>query len=160
MSILYHGGAPDLQPGGLIEPGHSRDRFDDCPICRIRREQGADAPIPDATKHPDMVYCTASRLYAKLHASLYGRGDVYQVEPIGHMEPSTDEGDPEGCYRCPALKIIRRVDVHVTLTAKERRRLARQAPDPLNPLPRNATPMMVDRWAERQTAIIERTMNR
>lgn len=24
MSVLYHGGVPDLKPGDTIEPGHSR----------------------------------------------------------------------------------------------------------------------------------------
>lgn len=43
MSVLYHGGAPDLKPGDYIEPGHSRDNYDDCPICRARRGKGADA---------------------------------------------------------------------------------------------------------------------
>ena len=80
MSVLYHGGVPDLNTGDIIEPGHSRDNFDDCPICRARREQGADAPI-DATLHPDQVYCTPDRLYARFHASMYGRGNVYQVRP-------------------------------------------------------------------------------
>lgn len=31
MSVLYHGGVPDLNTGDIIEPGHSRDNFDDCP---------------------------------------------------------------------------------------------------------------------------------
>ncbi len=43
MSVLYHGGVPDLKPGDYIEPGNSRDNYDDCPICRARREKGADA---------------------------------------------------------------------------------------------------------------------
>ena len=34
MSVLYHGGVPDLKPGDTIEPGHSRDNYDDCPIYR------------------------------------------------------------------------------------------------------------------------------
>lgn len=43
MSVLYHGGVPDLKPGDTIEPGHSRDNYDDCPICHARREKGASA---------------------------------------------------------------------------------------------------------------------
>lgn len=75
MSVLYHGGAPDLQPGDHIEPGHSRDIHDDCPICRARREKGADAI--EGTGHPEQVYCTRYRDYAALYASMYGKGDVY-----------------------------------------------------------------------------------
>lgn len=157
MSILYHGGVPGLKPGDLIQPGHSRDDIhDDCPICRQRRELGEDAP--EGTRHPENVYCTTDRLYAKLYASMVGQGDVYQVEPVGPLTPSTDEGDPEGCYRCPALRVKRIVDVRVTLTMKERRRLARRYPDPLNPLPRNATPAMMEQWWSRQLAIAESMM--
>lgn len=159
MSVLYHGGVPGLRPGDLIEPGHGRDEsHGDCPMCRMRREMGAAAP--EGTVHPETVYCTESRLYAKSYASLYGRGDVYQVEPVGPLVPSEDEGDPEGSYRCPALRVKRVVDVHVTLTMKERRRLARESPDPLNPLPRNATPEMLDRWWARELAMAERIMGR
>lgn len=137
MSVLYHGGVSGLKPGDLIEPGHSRDdQHDDCPICRGRRELGADAP--EGTRHPENVYCTTDRLYARLYASMVGRGDVYQVEPVGPLVPSTDEG--------------------VTLSMKERRRLARRDPDPVNPLPRNATDAMVERWWRRQLAMAERTM--
>lgn len=157
MSVLYHGGVPGLKPGDLIEPGHSRDdKHDGCPICRERRERGAEAP--GGTQHPETVYCTTDRWYAKLYASVYGRGDVYQVEPVGDLVPTTDEGDPECCYRCPALRVKRVVDLRVTLTMKERRRLARRYPDPLNPLPHNATPAMVERWWCRQIAIVERMM--
>lgn len=157
--VLYHGGAPGLKPGDIIDGGHSRDDLhDDCPICRRRREQGAELPSPAGTAHPDMAYCTTSRLYARLYASVYGRGDVYQVEPLGPLTPTTDEGDPEGSYRCPRLRVKRITDVHVTLTPKERRRIARQSPDPTNPLPRHATPEMLDRWLAREIANAERTM--
>lgn len=64
MSVLYHGGAPDLKPGDYIEPGHSRDNYDDCPICRARRGKGADAI--EGTGHPEQVYCTRYRDYAAL----------------------------------------------------------------------------------------------
>lgn len=158
MSILYHGGVPGLKPGDLITPGHSRDdHHDGCPMCRARREQGAEAP--EGTRHPDMVYCTIDRLEARLYASLYGKGDVYQVEPMGELTPSTDEGDPEGCYRCVKLRVKRITDVHVTLTMKDRRRLARKHPDPANPLPRNATPEMLEKWWDRQIAMAERIVN-
>lgn len=89
---------------------------------------------------------------------MFGRGDVYQVEPVGELTPSTDEGDPGGCYRCPLLRVKRVTDVHVALTMKERRRLARRDPDPVNPLPRNATDAMMERWWRRQLAMAERTM--
>lgn len=102
MSVLYHGGAPDLQPGDSIEPGHSRDNYDDCPICRARREKGADAI--EGTGHPEQVYCTRYRDYAAIYASMYGKGDVYQVRPVGELEASDEDFD--GCYRCDRLVIV------------------------------------------------------
>ena len=131
MSVLYHGGAPDLQPGDSIEPGHSRDNYDDCPICRARREKGADAI--EGTGHPEQVYCTRYRDYAALYASMYG------------------------CYRCDRLVIVRAVERHVTLTSKRRRKVIRlmQRLDDgpcINPLPRNATPQMVEKFIQRSAA--------
>ena len=153
MSVLYHGGAPDLQPGDHIEPGHSRDIHDDCPICRARREKGADAI--EGTGHPEQVYCTRYRDYAALYASMYGKGDVYQVRPVGELEASDEDFD--GCYRCDRLVIVRAVERHVTLTPKRRRKVIRlmQRLDDgpcINPLPRNATPQMVEKFIQRSAA--------
>ena len=153
MSVLYHGGAPDLQPGDHIEPGHSRDIHDDCPICRARREKGADAI--EGTGHPEQVYCTRYRDCAALYASMYGKGDVYQVRPVGELEASDEDFD--GCYRCDRLVIVRAVERHVTLTPKRRRKVIRlmQRLDDgpcINPLPRNATPQMVEKFIQRSAA--------
>ena len=153
MSVLYHGGAPDLQPGDSIEPGHSRDNHDDYPICRARREKGADAI--EGTGHPEQVYCTRYRDYAALYASMYGKGDVYQVRPVGELEASDEDFD--GCYRCDRLVIVRAVERHVTLTPKRRRKVIRlmQRLDDgpcINPLPRNATPQMVEKFIQRSAA--------
>lgn len=146
-------GAPDLQPGDSIEPGHSRDNYDDCPICRARREKGADAI--EGTGHPEQVYCTRYRDYAALYASMYGKGDVYQVRPVGELEASDEDFD--GCYRCDRLVIVRAVERHVTLTPKRRRKVIRlmQRLDDgpcINPLPRNATPQMVEKFIQRSAA--------
>ena len=85
MSVLYHGGVPDLKPGDIIEPGHSRDNYDDCPICRARREKGASAI--EGTGHPEQVYCSRYRDYAAFYASMYGKGDVYQVRRSENSKP-------------------------------------------------------------------------
>ena len=139
MSVLYHGGVPDLKPGDIIEPGHSRDNYDDCPICRARREKGASAI--EGTGHPEQVYCSRYRDYAAFYASMYGKGDVYQVRPVGELEASIDE-DFDGCYRCDRLVVVRAVERHVTLTPKRRRKVIRLMQRLgggicLNPLPRN-----------------------
>lgn len=160
MSVLYHGGVPDLKPGDAIEPGHSRDNYDDCPICRARREKGASAI--EGTGHPEQVYCTRYRDYAALYASMYGKGDVYQVRPVGELEASIGE-DFEGCYRCDRLVVVRAVERHVTLTPKRRRKVIRlmqrlEGGICLNPLPRNATPEMIERWAVREYADMRHIM--
>lgn len=67
MSVPYHGGVPDLKPGDTIEPGHSRDNHDDCPIRRARREK--DASAIEGTGHPEQVYRTRYRDHAALHAA-------------------------------------------------------------------------------------------
>ena len=99
MSVLYHGGVPDLKPGDTIEPGHSRDNYDDCPICRARREKGASAI--EGTGHQEQVYCTTMRDYAAEYAAIYGKGDVYQVRPIATssnpMRISKAVTDATGC---------------------------------------------------------------
>ena len=153
MSVLYHGGAPDLKPGDYIEPVHSRDNYDDCPICRARREKGADAI--EGTGHPEQVYCTRYRDYAAFYASMYGKGDVYQVRPVGDLIESDE--DFEGCYRCDRLVVVRAVERHVILTPKRRRKvirlMQRMSDGPcINLLPRNATPEMVERYAAREYA--------
>lgn len=113
------------------------------------------------------MYCTPDRLYARFHASMYGRGNVYQVRPADCTLTRSGEDSVES-YRCDRLKVVRVVDVHVTLTWKERRKLARKwakadkerdgkALDP-NPVPRNATPEMLARWQEREIALAEGQM--
>ena len=159
MSVLYHGGVPDLKPGDIIEPGHSRDNYDDCPICRARREKGADAI--EGTGHQEQVYCTTMRDYAAEYAAIYGKGDVYQVRPIGNLIESDE--DFEGCYRCDRLQIVRTVEKHVVLTPKRRRKIIRLMQRLgggicLNPLPRNATTEMIERWAAREYADMRHIM--
>ena len=75
--IVMHYECPNnhLTTGDTIEPGHSRDNYDDCPICRARREKGASAI--EGTGHQEQVYCTTMRDYAAEYAAIYGKGDVY-----------------------------------------------------------------------------------
>ena len=156
MSVLYHGGVPDLKPGDIIEPGHSRDNYDDCPICRARREKGASAI--EGTGHPEQVYCSRYRDYAAFYASMYGKGDVYQVRPVGELEASIDE-DFDGCYRCDRLVVVRAVERHVTLTPKRRRKVIRLMQRLgggicLNPLKEmyDITDTQLEEWIARKTA--------
>jgi hypothetical protein len=118
---LFHGGVPGLRPGDLIEPGHARKVHEGCTWCAAR----ADLP-PEADGlplHEDRVYLTPERSYARYYASLYGRGDLYQVEAIGHLQRSTE--DTVETWTAPAARVLVAVDRAVLLTMGERRRLYR-----------------------------------
>lgn len=121
--MLFHGGMPDLRPGDLIQPGHERKLHDGCPWCEARRDGGAylgmDGPTPEGR-----VYATTNRLYAKHYASLWGRGDLYRVEPVGELERSTE--DSIESFFAPSLRVASVLDRVVLLTNSERRRLARE----------------------------------
>lgn len=119
---LFHGGAPGLRPGDLIEPGHARKPLDGCGWCAARPVL---PPTLDGNAgHADQVYLTPHRLYARYYASLYGRGDLYQVEPLGELARSTE--DTVETWRAPAARILVAVDRAILLTTAERRRMYRQ----------------------------------
>ena len=118
---LFHGGVPGLRPSDLIEPGHERKPHEGCTWCAARAEL---PPTADGLPlHEDRVYLTPERSYARYYASLYGRGDLYQVEAIGHLQRSTE--DPVETWTAPAARVLVAVDRAVLLTMGERRRLYR-----------------------------------
>lgn len=120
---LYHGGTPGLRPGDLVEPGHHRPVHDGCPWCAANAA-GQHAPGSPLTGRLDRVYLTPHRLYAAHYASLYGRGDLYRVEPVGDIERSTE--DSIETWTAPAARVLAAVDRAVLLTWTQRRRLARE----------------------------------
>ena len=123
-SRLFHGGVPDLRVGDLIEPGHSRRAHDGCPWCEARARGDAHLGMDGPSQHAGRVYATEHRLYAKYHASLWGRGDLYRVEPVGDVQPSDEDSIPS--VHTPALKVMAVVDRAILLTNSERRRLYRE----------------------------------
>lgn len=122
--ILYHGGVPDLRVGDLIEPGHERMAHPGCPWCAARTRGEAHLGIDGPSEDADRVYCTTNRLYAKHYASLWGRGDLYRVEPVGDLARSTE--DTVESFKAPALRVAAVLDRAVLLTRSERRRLYRE----------------------------------
>ena len=122
MTRYWHGGIPGLRVGELIEPGHERAIKDGCPICEARKAGTAAIDAPSA--HADRIYITTDRLYAKHYASLYGRGDLYRVEPIGDLLRSTE--DSYETYAVTAARVVSVYDRAVLLTWSERRRLYRE----------------------------------
>lgn len=120
---LWHGGVPDLKPGDLIEPGHQRKSHDGCPWCAARDEGGAHLGIDPPSERADQVYLTPIREYARFHASLYGRGDLYRVEPVGDVERSTE--DTIETWTAPTARVVAVVERYVLLTPGQRRQINR-----------------------------------
>lgn len=125
---LFHGGVPGLRPGALLTGGQSRPIVDGCEICAARavgKVATIDGhPIDQPTLHPDRIYLTTSRLYAKFYASLYGRGDVYEVIPVGGIIESEEDHFPTWTAAAATVKRIEAVSV--LLTPSERARLFRR----------------------------------
>jgi hypothetical protein len=123
LTIYFHGGAPGLAIGALLEPGHSRDhRHPGCPWCEARARGDAHLGADGPSHRPDRVYMTEDREYARYHASLYGRGDLYLVEPVGEVEPSDEDSFPTAT--APAARVVAVLARSVLLSMPQRRRIA------------------------------------
>jgi hypothetical protein len=118
---LFHGGVPGLRAGDLIEPGHERKVHDGCAWCAARAQLPPSAD--GLALQVDRVYLTPERLYARHYASLYGRGDLYRVEPVGELQRSTE--DTVETWTAPAARVVAALDRAVVLSPSERRRLYR-----------------------------------
>ncbi|MEU3347769.1 hypothetical protein ABZ723_22780 [Streptomyces sp. NPDC006700] len=117
--------SPACGPGDLIEP-HPPAVVDGCAICEARAA-GRDLEVPGlgvvdpATRHPDRLYVTSDREYARYYASRTSLGDLYQVEPIGGLQPSTEDHWPT--WKCEAARVVAVVSRAVRLTYRQRRML-------------------------------------
>jgi len=120
---LFHGGVPGLRVGDLIEPGHDRKVHEGYPWCEAR-VNGTTFAGMDPLSQPGRVYFTTHRLYAKHYASLWGRGDLYRVVPVGDVLRSPE--DSIESFTAPALRVAAVLDRMVLLTMSERRRLFRE----------------------------------
>lgn len=127
---LWHGGVPGLRAGDLIEPGHERRHHDGCPWCEARAAEAAGGPRPlidGLARRRDQVYMTTDRDYARFHASLWGRGDLYRVDPIGELTRSSE--DSIETWTAPAARVLAVYDRAVLLTWTQRRALDRRWAD-------------------------------
>jgi hypothetical protein len=124
---LWHGGVPGVGVGGLVEGGHERRALDGCPWCeaRSRGETPAlDGVALDGPSHrPAEVYLTSDREYARHYASLYGRGDLYRVVPVGDLAESAEDSFPT--WTAPAARVVAVYARAVLLTWSQRRALYR-----------------------------------
>ena len=109
--LLWHGGVPDLGVGGLLIPGHKRKAHDGCAFCAAR-SKGMAVMAPDGSgidppsAHQDRIYLTSDREYARFHASLWGRGDLYQVEAVGEVQPSTEDPFPSFVAASAIVRVV------------------------------------------------------
>ncbi len=128
MTRYFHGGIPGLKPSSLITP-HPPNVVDGCDICAAKA--AGQQPVVDGlgvvdpiTERPDRVYLTTDREYARFYASKYPLGDLYVVEPVGDLEPSTEDHFPS--WTCPAARVVSVYDRAVRLTPHRRRTLLRR----------------------------------
>ncbi len=94
------------------------------PVLRSASARGEAHLGIDPLSKPGLVYFTTNRMYAKHFASLWGRGDLYRVEPVGEFERSTE--DTIESFTAKALRVVAVLDRAVLLTMSERRRLFRE----------------------------------
>jgi len=124
---LWHGGIAGLSRGDLIAPGNYRPIVDGCKFCEARAVEAAGGPRPlvdGLSQHRDKVYLTTDRDYARHYASLWGRGDLYRVDPVGVVERSTE--DSIETYTADAARVLHAYERAVLLTNKQRRALQRR----------------------------------
>lgn len=118
---LWHGGMPGLRVGEVLLPGHARKTHEGCAVCEARangQHAGIDPPSARAA-----VYITNSKEYARYYASLYGRGDLYTVEPVGPVELSREDHFPT--WTCGAARVVGVYQRAILLTWTQRRALWR-----------------------------------
>lgn len=124
---LWHGGFPGLRINDVIMPGHYRAVIEGCKFCEDRAAEIAGGPRPEvdgASMHPNKVYLSADREYARHYASLFGRGDLYRVEAVGDVQRSTE--DSIETYLADSARVIAVYARAVLLTHRQRRALQRR----------------------------------
>ncbi|MCM1964901.1 hypothetical protein [Streptomyces sp. G1] len=125
---LFHGGFPGLRPGELLTP-HPPAVHEGCDTCAARAAglthivdgRAIDPP----TGRPDRVYVTSDREYARFYAGKWPRGgDLYVIEPVGEVEPSTEDRFPTWAVEAARVKSV--YARCVIRTAAQRRALDRR----------------------------------
>lgn len=91
----YHGGPAGRQVGAfLLPPTATRARslaeFGAAAVCRR-----------------DRVYVTTDRNAALLYAAGHRRGVIYEVEPVGTLEPDPDCNTPGLSWQCERARVVR-----------------------------------------------------
>jgi rifampin ADP-ribosylating transferase len=94
---LYHGGVPGLIPGEKLLPP-------------LLTDASSCADYDGEHCRADRVYVTTDAEEAAMYAALTapgGRGDVYEVEPIGELELDPAAAPETSSYATPAATVVR-----------------------------------------------------
>lgn len=108
MSQYFHGGIGTLRVGMLILPSSETG-------AHTTADYGAEGVC-----RRDKVYLTSRENAAAIFAlmSPCGNGAVYEVEPIGTLEPDPDCSLPGLSFQCEKARVLR--IIRLRLTKKER----------------------------------------
>lgn len=121
MSRLWHGGKPGLTVGDMVLP--SSVTGVEPATLGVAERLGGDAE----TVRRDRVYVTSDRQVATAYAAMFPNGALYEVEPVGTVEPDPDCLVEGLSWRAPAARVVRVVDPVVWLSSKPARRWLRMA---------------------------------
>jgi hypothetical protein len=106
----WHGGPEGRGVGEfLLPPAETGARY----------TTGALACDAGAVYRRDRVYVTTDRNAARIFAASWPRGVVYEVEPVGDLEPDPDCSEPGLSFACARARVLR---VYF-LSRKERERV-------------------------------------
>lgn len=98
---FWHGGPPNLKANQLI-----------LPPCKTGYPCASDYGAEHVHRR-DRVYITTEELAAKMYAAMHPsrRGWVYEVLPVGELEPDPDCNEPGLSYACESAVILRAIPV-------------------------------------------------
>lgn len=120
MTKFYYGGQPNLQPGDIVEPAHLVETHEACTECDELEDGLRSGEIVWGSQ---VIFFSEERLYAKFYSTLYGRGWLYLVEPVGEYESS--KLDRMQSCTTGHLRIVRIVEKSVILKPNEMRQIRR-----------------------------------
>lgn len=95
MTIFYHGGRPGIQRGAFLLPPE------------ITKAKSCSEFGAAGVHRRDRVYVTTVKTAAAMFASGVRRGVIYEVEPIGEIEPDPDCTLPGLSFQCQKARVIR-----------------------------------------------------
>ena len=97
--VYYHGGLPGRTRGTfLLPPNFTKVRS----MARLIKEEADGVVLRE-----DRVFVTTSRNAALMFASGWRRGVIYEVEPIGLLEPDPDCSMPGLSWQCEKARVLR-----------------------------------------------------